>query len=146
MIVHLLSYYKKKKKISYWPISTRRRLVYVHGIFFKTVITLISVVLYLFSLVPQLRLGQDYDCVLSDLFLYSFAIFFCQSKVGHVKMKAPTLVFAKKKPKKWETHSKLKIFIVDLYFRNVWEGYTINACLSTSCFVRKIVVSIMHVD
>ena len=79
----------------------------MHGIFFKTVITLISVVLYLFSLVPQLRLRQDYDCVHSDLFLYSFAIFFCQSKVAHVKMNAPSLVSAKKKPKQFLKHSEL---------------------------------------
>ena len=87
-------------RLSLQPISTGRRLVYVHSIFFKTGITLISVVLHLFSLVPQLRLRQGYDCVLSDLFLYSFVLLFWQSKVAHVKMKAPTLVIAKRKPKK----------------------------------------------
>ena len=118
----------------------------MHSIFFKTAITLISVVLYLFSLVPQLRLGQDYDCVLSDLFLYSFAIFFCQSKDARVKMNAPSLVVAKKRHKKKGKHLKIQNFIADLYFRNVLEGFPINICLITSCFGRKIIVSIMHVD
>ena len=80
--------------------STGHRLVYVLSNFSKTGITLLSVVLNLIFLFPQLRLRQDYDCVLSDLFLYSFAIFICQSKVAHAKMSMPSLVFATKKPKK----------------------------------------------
>ena len=61
-------------------------------------------------------------------------------------MNAPFLVFAKKRPKKKRKCFKLANFIVDLYFRNVLEGCTINTCLSTSCFGRQIIVSIMHVD
>ena len=112
----------------------------MHSISFKTVVTLISVVVHLFYLVPQLRLRQDYNCVLSDLFLYSFAIFFCQSKDARVKMNAPSLVFAKKRHKKKGKHLKLQNFIADLYFRNVLEGFPINICLVTSSFGRLIIV------
>ena len=61
--------------------STGRRLVYVLSNFSKTCITLLSVVLNFIFLIPQLRLRQDYECVLSDLFLYSFAIFFANLKL-----------------------------------------------------------------
>ena len=60
-------------------------------------------------------------------------------------MKALTLVYAKNMQNKWGKHSKFKNVIPDLYLRNVLEGFTIITCLSTSCFGRKIVVSIMHV-
>ena len=108
--------------------------------FSKTGITLPSVVRNIFCLVPQLRLRQDYNCVLSDLFLYSFAIFFCQSKDARVKMNAPSLVFAKKRHKKKGKHLKLQNFIADLYFRKVSVGFPINICLITSSFGRKIIV------
>ena len=61
-------------------------------------------------------------------------------------MNAPFLVFAKKRPKKKGKCFKLQSFIDDLYFRNVLKGFAIKICLDTSCFGRKIVVSIMHVD
>ena len=61
-------------------------------------------------------------------------------------MIAPSLVFAKKKPKKKGKHFKLQHFIADLFFRNVLEGFTINICLGTSYFGRKIILSFLHVD
>ena len=79
-------------------------------------------------------------CVHFDLYMYSFAIFFCQSKDARVKMNAPSLVFAKKRHKKKGKHLKLQNFIADLYFRNVLEGFPINICLVTSSFGRLIIV------
>ena len=84
--------------------------------------------------------------MLYDLYLYSFAILFCQSKDACVKMNAPALVFAKKKPKKCGKHPKLQNCNADSYYRNVLEGYTINIYLITLCFGRKITVPILHVD
>ena len=78
--------------------------------------------------------------------MYSFAIFFGQSKVAHVKMNAPSLIFAKKRHNKKGKHLNLPNFIADLYFRNVLEGFPLNICLVTSSFGRQIIVSIMHVD
>ena len=82
--------------------------------FSKTGITLISVVLHLFSLVLKLRLRQDYDCVLSDLRLYNFTKLICQSKVAHVKKNAPFLVVTKRSPKGEEYILNLK-FVLLIY-------------------------------
>ena len=102
----------------------------------KTAVSLVSSVRIWLSLFPPLRLGPGSSRVHFDLNLYRFAIFFGQSKVAYVKMKAQTLVYAKNMPKKWGKHSKLKNFIADLYLGNVLEGFTINTCQSNLCFGR----------
>ena len=93
-----------------------------------------------FFLFQLLCHGPGYFCVHFDLYMYSFAIFFGQSKDARVKMNAPSLVFAKKRHKKKGKHLKLQNFIADLYFRNVLEGFPINICLVTSSFGRLIIV------
>ena len=118
----------------------------MQGICFKPTVSPVSRVENCFYLVPPLSLGPGYIRVHFDLYLYSFAMFFCQSYHARVKMNAPSLVFAKKRPKKKGKCFKLQSFIDDLYFRNVLKGFAIKICLDTSCFGRKIIVSIMHVD
>ena len=118
----------------------------MHIIFCKTAVSLVSGVRNQIFIFLPLCHGPGHICVHFDLYLYSFAIFFCQSKDARVKMNAPSLVVAKKRHKKKGKHLKIQNFIADLYFRNVLEGFPINICLITSCFGRKIIVSIMHVD
>ena len=112
----------------------------MHDIFFKTAVSLVSGVRNNIFQFSPVRHGPGYICVHFDLNLYSFAIFFCQSKVAHVKMNAPSLVFAKKRYNKKEQHLKCLNFIADLYFRNVLEGFPFNICLITSSFGRQIIV------
>ena len=118
----------------------------MHDNFFKTAVSPVSGVGNLFFLVPPLCLGPGYFCVLFDLNPNSFAIPFCLSAEGLVKMTTLSRVLAKSKPKTWIKCNKVCNFIAVLSSRNVWEDFRIKLFKNRLCLCGKIFVSIMHVD